>query len=137
MYAQILWTLSIAIRSSELFKLKKSFRELYVILRVSVSDCVAFIMIYAYMIFAIAIISKTRYLFDPHFEDKNSWNLFSLIMDIFAITSNGMGDPPSAGLYEKGPTYIIQKGEWVLWMFSMFAITILIMNTLIAILGDR
>ena len=55
---------------------------------------------------------------------------------IFALTL-GFGDPPSAPLYEKGPTYKIQAGEWVIFVFAMFAITILILNTLIAILGDR
>ena len=78
---------------------------------------------------------KTRYIKDPYYQSKNNWTFFQLIGDNFAHTL-GFGDPPSAILYEDPPE-VIQHGEWFIFIFSMFAINILILNTLIAILGDR
>ena len=57
------------------------------------------------------------------------------IMDTMSITL-GFGDAPSAKLYEEKPEPI-RNGEWVVFVFAMFIVTILILNTLIAILGDR
>ena len=87
------------------------------------------------MIFAVAIIKKTRFLKDSHYLNEDKWNFVSLMGDIGSLTL-GFGDPPSAVLYADKPSPI-QTGEWIIFGFAMFAITILILNTLIAILGDR
>jgi hypothetical protein len=121
-------------RSSEIFKLKKQFRELYVILRVSIADCFAFLAIYFYLLFAITAMMKLKGMRDG--SEHSEWKFISQIGDVFALTL-GFGDPPSAKLYEeKEEDREIKPGEWPIFLFAMFSVNILILNTLIAILGD-
>ena len=55
-------------------------------------------------------------------------------MDTLSLTL-GLGDPPSAKLYaHKGE---VGTGEWLIFGLAMFTVNIIILNTLIAILGDR
>jgi len=68
-YALILWTAVIAVRSSEIFLLMKMFRQLYVILHESVIDVIPFGVIYIYMIFAIATMNTAKALGHPEFEE--------------------------------------------------------------------
>ena len=133
-YAQILWTLSITVRSSEIFKLQKSFRELYVILSVSIQDCVAFIVIYVYMIFQVTTMIRAKLIgVDPTVDERTEWSFNNHIGDVFAHTL-GFGDSPIEELGKPGG---IRAGEWIMFVFAMTIINILILNTLIAILGDR
>jgi hypothetical protein len=141
-YAQFFWTLSISLRSSEIFKLNKQFRQLYCILRVSIGDCAAFISIYVYMLFAISIMMQIKVIKDG--SAQSTWSFFGQIGDAFSLTL-GFGDPPSAKLGEDPPegkdladwlSTAIGPGEWLIFGSAMFTINILILNTLIAILGD-
>ena len=62
------------------------------------------------------------------------FQLFTRVMDTMALTL-GLGDAPSATLYEDTPG-TIGTGEWIVFIFAMFTVNIVILNTLIAILGD-
>jgi len=130
-YCLIIWSAAISVRSSEIFKLIKLFRELYVIIRVSVDDVKSFIVIYIYMIFSIAIITKTKYMYHPQapeYDHRYDTEMF-MIMQL----TLGFGDSPADLLEsEEG----VQYGDWVVFILAMFIMNILILNTLIAILGD-
>ena len=105
------------------------------ILRVSITDCNAFILIYAYILYVVSLITKSKLLNYPYNSDVHRFPLGTQILDTFSLTL-GFGDSPSANLHDD-PKYNVPKGEWVIFVFAMFTMTILILNTLIAILGDR
>ena len=129
-YIQFLWTLMLTTRSSEIFKLYKTHRELYVIIEESISDSKAFIIIYIYMLFQISTMMKAQFINEAN---GTGYHWLDQIGSVFALTL-GFGDPPLAKLSEDGG--IIQPGDWVIFLFAMYLINIVIFNTLIAILGD-
>ena len=71
MYACLIWTAALSIRSSEIFNLVTKFRELYVILTVSVGDAKWFMGIYVYILFAIAAINQTKFMRHPEDPEYN------------------------------------------------------------------
>ena len=58
LYLLLVWIGMLTARGSEIFKLRTTLRELYVIIGESVSDSKAFIIIYVYMLFAISTMIK-------------------------------------------------------------------------------
>ena len=117
------------IRCGEIFKLRKTTRELYVILGESAKDSAAFVVIYGYMVSTISTIMKAKLLrnsSDPGFP------FYDRIFSTFALTL-GFGYSPIAD-FEDGEG--IQPGDWIIFILAMYVINILILNTLIAILGD-
>lgn len=125
----ILWVFVIAIRSSEVLLLNTKFRKLYVILVQSTNDMIPFSVIFFYMIFSIALISRTKAMNKPSVTD---WGFSE---DMGSVLGSGLsfGDSPLANFGTKSG---IEYGEWVLFVLSVFIMNILILNSLIAILGD-
>ena len=73
------------------------------------------------------------YLKNPDDPNKN-WDIYNIMGDIFSLTL-GFGDPPSNMINVHGEG--VGPGEWFVFILAMFIVLIIILNTLIAILGDR
>ena len=121
-WVQIIWTFSITIRASDLFKLFDKTRMLLTIIFVSIKHVMSFMYITAYMMFSIAVVSNL-------ITYPSSENIMITTGNLFAYTMGAEFDAPPTG-----DDFV--PGNWTVFIIMKFIISLVVLNTLIAILGD-
>ena len=122
----VFWTFSITIRGCDLFSLFNSTRQLYQIVKVSVKDISAFMALTIYIVYVFAVV---RY-FQLLLIRENPVEI-KFIEESGLVTVDALGgfDTPGVGADHK-------TGEWVIFLMLQIITNIVVLNTLIAILGD-
>jgi hypothetical protein len=121
-HLQVLWTFALTMRAMDIFKMYDDTRQLFSILVVSAMDCIPFLLITGGMIVAFAIIKA----FLKIGEDEVAF--YDQLGVDFAYTMGGW-DSPDVG-EERTP------GAWTVFFVLIFITNLIVLNTLIAILGN-
>lgn len=121
-FIQIVWTFTVTIRASDLFKLFDKTRMLLSIIFVSIEDVMSFTIITIYMLFSIGVVTNL-------IKYPDNENIVFTTANLFAYSMGAEFDAPPTG-----ENYI--PGEWTVFVILKFIIDIVVFNTLIAILGD-
>lgn len=123
-YINFIWTFAVTLRATDLFSLWDNTRKLYMILIVSIRDIGAFMMITTYIMYVFGVIKQFQALI-------NGRNDITLAEQTGLVTAEALGGFEVPGAEEPAET-----GEWIVFLWLQIITNIVVLNTLIAILGD-
>ena len=121
----IVWTLAVNIRGMDLFSLHPNTRQLYAILLVAGKDSGAFMVIAIFVTYVFAVVS----LYQSYMSQE--------VVEIHFLEQMGVVFSDTLGGFEvPGVGTKIKHGAWMIFIMLQTIMNIIILNTLIAILGD-
>lgn len=120
----VLWIFTICIRATDLFSIMDQTRQLFSIVKVSVRDVVPFMIITIYILYVFGAIKQ----FQALINGDESMTLLEQTGTALSETLGGFDTP------EVGDDKVV--GAWLIFIMLQIVTNIIVLNTLIAILGD-
>lgn len=123
-FINLTWTFCITMRATDLFSTLNSTRQLFMILKVSAQDITAFMIITIYILFVFTVIKQYQGLI-------NGITAISFADQMGIVLTEALGgfEVPNVG-HDK------VVAAWLIFILLQIVTSIIVLNTLIAILGD-